>query len=109
WLFNWPFDVATGRPYPGRAGLRLRRRARRLDLVSCIWGTARQWEELGCAVRPPPGGLPSAEWGLFIPGICGTGEGAPGPPFNAGQVVGPAAALAGVSPRTVRPSPAAER
>jgi antirestriction protein ArdC len=123
--FGLPVNVASGNAYRGINILLLSLRAQELDVSSNVWGTLKQWNDLGCSVKKRPADVPPGEWGSMIVYYQqvekvvvdddGEEEEVTFPVlrtytvFNADQVTGPAAAYHRTVPRPVAPFATAEK
>jgi antirestriction protein ArdC len=61
-----PANAVSGRGYTGVNVLMLQLHRRRHGLRSRFYATFRQWEALGCRVRPRPDGVPPGRWGCTV-------------------------------------------
>lgn len=61
-----PANVVSGKSYRGINLVLLSVRAEELGLTSNIWGTFRQWRDLGCSVKRRPDDTPPGRWGSTI-------------------------------------------
>jgi antirestriction protein ArdC len=74
WLRPWssltncgiPANVVSRRPYTGVNTLLLDLVARERGWASRWWGTFRQWQGLGCRVKPRPDHVRPGEWGTRV-------------------------------------------
>ena len=61
-----PANVASKQSYRGTNPLALTVAALANGWPERWWGTFRQWQELGCSVRPRPAHVPPGRWGTKV-------------------------------------------